>query len=90
MQINVYAEELTDEIALVTETADTGRTYHGVRIYLKSAGALHRTGDDDDRSAVTFWLPPSSGGPVPARPWMRDVFTDMAALALSAYEKDSG
>lgn len=57
MRINLYEEELTDEVRLVQKTADnTGITYYGVRFYLKSAPELHATTDDDDRSAVTFWF----------------------------------
>lgn len=59
MRINVYAEELPDDrrVEQVKTTADTGRTFFGARIYLKSADALHDDGDDDDRSAITFWGP---------------------------------
>lgn len=57
MRINLYEEELTDEVRLVTKTAEnTGITYYGVRFYLKSAPELHSTPQDDDRSAVTFWF----------------------------------
>jgi hypothetical protein len=57
VRINVYSQELTKEIELVSKTADTGTTYHGVRMYLASPDILHHTDDDDDRSAITFWLP---------------------------------
>lgn len=55
MRVNVYEEELTDEVTLVSTTAETGKVFYGVRFYLKSAIALHHTEEDDDRSAVTFW-----------------------------------
>lgn len=42
---------------LVSKTADTGITYYGVRMMLASPGVLHHTPEDDDRSAVTFWIP---------------------------------
>lgn len=60
MRINVYAEELPDErrVGVVQTTADTGRTFMGVRIFLKSPDELHDEPDDDDRSAITFWGPP--------------------------------
>jgi hypothetical protein len=55
MRVNLYEEELTDEIKLVTTEAE-GRTFYGVRFFLASANELHHTASDDDRSAVTFWL----------------------------------
>jgi hypothetical protein len=60
MRINVYAEELPTErrVSVVETTADTGRTFVGARIFLKSADALHDEPGDDDRSAITFWGPP--------------------------------
>lgn len=46
MRINVYAEELPDTlderaIQRVEKIADTGTTFSGVRIFLKSPDALH-------------------------------------------------
>jgi hypothetical protein len=57
MRINIYSQELTKEIALIGKTADTGITYYGVRMYLASPDILHHTPEDDDRSAITFWIP---------------------------------
>jgi hypothetical protein len=57
MRINVYSQELTKEVELVSTTADTGVTYYGVRMYLASPDILHHTEGDDDRSAITFWIP---------------------------------
>jgi hypothetical protein len=57
VRINLYEEELTDEVRVVNKLAEnTGITYYGVRFYLKSPPELHDTDDDDDRSAVTFWF----------------------------------
>ncbi len=57
MRINIYEEELTDEVRVVSTLAEnTGITYYGTRFYLKSAPELHATEADDDRSAVTFWF----------------------------------
>lgn len=69
MRVNIYAEEMTDRVELVTKTID-GKDFVGVRFYLylpvtvkdsKVGGPdevrgpfLHRDGDDDS-SAVTFW-----------------------------------
>jgi hypothetical protein len=40
---------------------DTGteheRTFYGVRVFLESPSVLHHSPDDDDRSAITFWVP---------------------------------
>jgi hypothetical protein len=58
MRINVYSQELTKEIQLVEKMAeDTHITYYGIRLYLASPDILHHTADDDDRSAITFWIP---------------------------------
>lgn len=57
MRINVYAEELTSECELVKKTAETGTTFYGLRFYLKSPPDLHNSASDDDRSAVTLWVP---------------------------------
>lgn len=56
MRINVYHEELTDEVDFVEVVAkNTGITYFGVRMFMKSADDLHHTPEDDDRTAITFW-----------------------------------
>jgi hypothetical protein len=63
MRVNIYAEELTDRVELISKEID-GRTYTAVRFYLElpatvdgkqyQAPFMHRPGDDDS-SAVTFW-----------------------------------
>lgn len=58
MRINVYAEEITSEVKVVVKTAeDTGITFYGLRLFLASPELLHHTEADDDRSAITFWVP---------------------------------
>jgi hypothetical protein len=58
VRINIYSQELTKEVSVVSKrTADTGIVYHGVRMYLASPDVLHHGADDDDRSAITFWIP---------------------------------
>jgi len=57
VRLNIYSQELTKEVELVSKTADTGITYYGVRMFLASPKVLHHTDDDDDRSAITFWIP---------------------------------
>lgn len=59
MRINVYSQELTEEVYSLQKTADTGVVYSAVQIMLDSSPRLHHAPDDDDRSAVTFWLPKS-------------------------------
>lgn len=56
MRVNVYHEELTEEVEVVSVTPRPGRTYVGLRFVLASANALHHTPADDDRSAVTLWV----------------------------------
>lgn len=59
MRINVYAEELPShpkDVEFVYKNVD-GRRFYGVRVYLKSTMELHHTDADDDRSAITFWVP---------------------------------
>jgi len=57
MRINVYSQELEPDVELVSKVADTGIVYHGARMYLASPDILHHTPEDDDRSAITFWIP---------------------------------
>jgi hypothetical protein len=61
MRVNVYSEELTDDIQLIEKRDIAGEdggliTFHGVRLFLESSDKMHRTPTDDDRSAVTFWF----------------------------------
>lgn len=60
MRINVYSQELTDEVILVAKESNTGVTYHAAQLILHSSERLHHPPEDDDRSAVTFWLPKSA------------------------------
>lgn len=61
MRINLYGEELTDEVELVSKEVEDAkfgkRTFYGIRVYLKSPPELHDDPEDDDRSAITFWVP---------------------------------
>lgn len=70
MRVNVYSQELTDEVQFDTKVSNTGRVYSAVRFVLHSSPMLHHPPKDDDRSAVTFWLPRSK------------VFREDFALAL--------
>jgi hypothetical protein len=81
MRINIYSQELTKEVALVSKEADTGITYYGVRLYLASPDILHHTADDDDRSALTFWIPNAQSFPKDA---LARLFYEMAEQVLRA------
>lgn len=59
MRINVYSQELTDEVLLLSKESNTGVVYHAAQLILHSSDRLHHPPADDDRSAVTFWLPKS-------------------------------
>lgn len=63
MRVNVYAEEMTDRVELITKEID-GQKFTAVRFYLELPATVdgktyrgpfvHRPGDDDS-GAVTFW-----------------------------------
>jgi len=59
MRINVYSQELTSEVILLEKGSNTGVVYHAAQLVLHSSERLHHPPQDDDRSAVTFWLPKS-------------------------------
>jgi len=59
MRINVYSQELTDEVFVIQKKSNTGLIYSAVQLILHSSPMLHHPPADDDRSAVTFWLPKS-------------------------------
>lgn len=80
MRVNVYSQELTNEIKPVEKQSNTGLTYHAVQLVLHSSNRLHHPPEDDDRSAVTFWLPKSVG----RREAMATTFERMAAMVRSA------
>lgn len=70
MRVNIYSQELTPEVQADAKTSNTGVVYRAVRLMLHSSPMLHHPDDqrikdgavlpsDDDRSAITFWLPKS-------------------------------
>lgn len=59
MRINVYSQELTDEVQVEEKVSNTGLIYTAVRFILHSSHLLHHPPKDDDRSGITFWLPKS-------------------------------
>ena len=80
MRINVYSQELTDEVQLVEKVSNTGLTYHAAMLLLHSSQFLHHPPKDDDRSAVTFWLPKSQE----RREQMAKAFERIAAIFRNA------
>ncbi len=80
MRINVYSQEITDEVKTVEKVSNTGLTYSAVQLMLHSSPMLHHPPADDDRSAVTFWLPKS----VERREALADTLERMAILIRSA------
>ncbi|HEV2187505.1 MAG TPA: hypothetical protein VGR70_09870 [Stellaceae bacterium] len=57
MRVQIYQEELGEDVELVKQTSRNGEQFFGLRIWLKTCQELleHSTPEDDDRSAVTFW-----------------------------------
>jgi len=80
MRINIYSQELTSEVVTVEKVSNTGLTYSAVQMILHSSPRLHHPPQDDDRSAVTFWLPKS----VERREELATVFELMAAKVRAA------
>ena len=80
MRVNVYSQELTDEVELVQKEADTKVIYSAVRMFLHSSNRLHDRPGDDDRSAVTFWLPKTPA----RRERLARAFEQMAQLIRGA------
>ena len=67
MRVNVYAEEMTNQIEIIEKTTKDG-SFTGIRFYLHLPTTLNINGEahqlkgpfmhhpgDDDSSAVTFW-----------------------------------
>lgn len=64
MRVNIYAEEMTERVEIISKEID-GHRFTGLRLYLElpvtlpdgtnySGPFIHRPGDDDS-AAVTFW-----------------------------------
>lgn len=63
MRVNVYAEEMTDRVEIISKVVN-GQKFTGVRFYLELPatvkgkqykGPFIHDKDDDDSGAVTFW-----------------------------------
>lgn len=69
MRVNVYAEEQTNEVEVISKPDDKGNLFTGVRFWLhlpvthvndggyteQIQGPFMHHPDDNDSSAVTFW-----------------------------------
>lgn len=82
MRINVYSQELTTEVILITKESNTDIKYHAAQLILHSSEKLHHPPEDDDRSAVTFWLPKSES----RREEMAKAFEAIAEIFRTAPE----
>lgn len=76
MRINIYSQELLLEqeaqaVQLGTQDSNTGVVYSFVRLFLHSSDRLHHPPADDDRSAITFWLPRSKEKRAMLAAWFR-------------------
>ena len=81
MRINVYSQELTNEVNIVEKESNTGLVYSAVQLMLHSSDKLHNQPPyDDDRSAVTFWLPKSQD----RREQLAKAFEEMAMKVRAA------
>jgi hypothetical protein len=87
MRLNVYSQELPldadgshEEVELGLRQSNTGLAYSFVRVFLHSSERLHHPPADDDRSAITFWLPRSWE----KREALATLFEDMAGLVRAA------
>lgn len=80
MRVNVYSQELTSECNLIAKESNTGVVYHAVQLMLHSSPRLHHPPDDDDRSAVTIWLPRS----LARRKALAETLQEMAQKVLEA------
>lgn len=80
MRINVYSQELTDEVITLFKESNTGIKYSAIQLILHSSERLHHPPEDDDRSAVTFWLPKSEE----RRKALSRAFKRMSELVLLA------
>ena len=80
MRINVYSQELTNEVLMVSKKSNTGIVYQAAQMILHSSERLHHPPTDDDRSAITYWIPKS---PV-RREDMAVAFEAMAAIFRNA------
>ena len=80
MRVNVCSQELTAEVQVIEKKSNTGLIYSAVQLMLHSSPKLPHPPQDDDRSAVTFWLPKS----YERRMALANAFEEMAAQVRMA------
>lgn len=80
MRVNIYSQDLTGEVRLIEKKSNAEVVYSAVQMILHSSDKLHHPPQDDDRSAVTFWLPNSNA----RRNELALAFRVMANLVLLA------
>jgi hypothetical protein len=83
VRVNVYAEEITDNIEVVTaHVKETDTTFYGLRFSLKThEDMLPPRHPDDDSSGVTFWVKSQQGGVRPGdEARLADLFARAATL----------
>lgn len=80
MRVNIYSQEMTSEVIMVAKESNTEVVYHAAQLVLHSSPMLHHPPEDDDRSAVTFWLPKSQ----PRREEMAQAFEQIARIFRTA------
>jgi hypothetical protein len=80
MRVNVYSQELTNEVHLIQKESNTGLIYSAVQLMLHSSDKLHHPPRDDDRSAITIWLPKSRA----RREQLATALRNMAGKVLEA------
>lgn len=84
MRINIYSQELTEEVQEVEKVSNTGIAYRAAMLMLHSSPMLHHPPNDDDRSAVVFWLPTSAR----LRKQMGAAFRRIAEIFEKGIEED--
>lgn len=63
MRLNLYHHEIpfmASRVEHVRKVADTGNTFHGLRLYTEPP--LEHEPGDDDSSAITLWVPWTKAG----------------------------
>jgi hypothetical protein len=85
MRLNIYSQELIlngepDAVEQGSQQSNTGIEYGFVRMFFHSSPKLHHPPMDDDRSAITFWLPKSEA----KRAELAAMFKRMAHLVKTA------
>lgn len=86
MRVNVYSQELILDLSnegapeLGIQQSNTGIGYSFVRLPLHSSPKLHHPPHDDDRSAITFWLPRSTE----KQEALATIFEEMARMVRQA------